>query len=238
MKVTEFLLLLCLSFFLHSVSGQGMSEKQREIMDWLDAKKPEFQNTRNDSLFITNNSDAPYRYTYLRRGDEPEEVEEEIFKAKPGTVVGPFLAGSHNYLFKVVSLDSLRYKMKIRHIFIKPAGNQLKDTLDALSLAKKSAKTINSGGNFEEQLKLYGSDFSKYATSYGIHMETLNIQGELGWIWAGSTLSSFDTALLKARKGESVTTQTPYGVHVIQVLDKGQGYYKVKLISLVKKLNK
>src|SRR4051812_33231933 len=92
-------------FYLFSFSlslGQGMSEQQKQAIEWLDLKKPEFQSTTNDSVFISKNSDSPFRYIYLRRGDEPEDVEDEIFKAKPGTVVGPFRSGSHNYLFKVV----------------------------------------------------------------------------------------------------------------------------------------
>jgi parvulin-like peptidyl-prolyl isomerase len=238
MKVSLILIIFSIICFVEKVAAQGMTAQQRTAVEWLDSKKVEFQNTANDSIFITENSDSPYRYIYQRRGDEPEDVEEEIYNSKPGTVIGPFRSGSHNYLFKVISLDSLRSKMKVSHIFIKPKGFESKDTADAFNTAVKIAKSLNKGEDFASLLKSNGSDFKKYAAACGINSEAVASDGDLGWIWQGATIPSINAALLKARKGEAIAAKSPYGAHVFKIVNKEQGYYKAVIISLLKKAKK
>ena len=215
-----------------------MTEQQKQAIEWLDSKKAEFQNTPNDSVFITKNSDSPYRYIYLRRGDEPEDVEEEIYKAKPGAVVGPFRSGNYNYLFKVVSLDSTKYRFKVRHIFIKPAGFNAKDTVDAFAKGARLSKSLNKGDDFKELYDQNNADFKSISDKCGINPDAVGADGDLGWIWEGTTLPAINSALVKTRKGESVAVKTQYGVHVFKIITKEQGYYKAIIVSLLKKIKK
>jgi peptidyl-prolyl cis-trans isomerase D len=240
MRLNFIISILC-TLVVQRISAQGMTEQQKQAVEWLDSKKAEFQTTSDDSLFITKNSDSPYRYIYLRRGDEPEDVEEEIYKSKPGTVVGPFRSGSHNYLFKVISLDSSRYRFKVRHIFIKPEGFEGKDTAEAYTMAVKYAKLLNKGKDFKELFDDNASnnnDFKKYAAQCGFNPETVGSDGDLGWIWEGTTIPVVNAALLKTRKGESVALKTPYGAHVFKIISKEPGYYKAVIISLLKRVKK
>lgn len=227
------------TFFLHFYAfGQGMTEQQKQIVELLDSKKSEFQHTSNDSIYITKNSDSPYRYIYLRRGDEPEDIEEEIYNAKPGQVVGPFRSGNHNYLFKIVNLDSTRYRFKVRHIFIKPAGFEIKDTVEAFNKAVKLAKSLNKDEDFKTLYDQNNSDFKKVASECGIISESVSADGDLGWIWEGVTINPINAALIKTRKGEAVAVKTNYGSHVFKIVTKETGFYKAIIISLLKKVNK
>lgn len=237
MRFLVIILTIC-SWTIQKSAAQGMTEQQKQAVEWLESKKAEFQSTTNDSLFVSKNSDSPYRYIYQRRGDEPDDVEEEIYKSKPGTVLGPFRSGNHNYLFKVISLDSLRYRYKVRHIFIKPAGFSGKDTLDAYNLALKYAKSLNKGDDFKKIYDENNADFKSFAAQCGINPDALAADGDLGYIWEGTTIPTINSALSKTRKGESVAIKTPFGAHVFNVVAKDQGYYKAVIISLLKKVNK
>ena len=221
---------------LHSFS-QGMSEDGLQMFEWMDKKKIEFQQSSNDSIFISKFGDSPYRKIFLRRGDQPEDVEDAIYQAKPGSVVGPFNAGTHNYLFKVVSLDSIRSRWNVGHIFIKPKGFNTTDTLAAYNLGLKLAKDLNKGAEFSQVLTTSGDDFKKYAEK--VHLgKNPGSEGASGWIWEGTTIPQFDKVLLKSRKGEAVVAISPIGIHVFQVTDKETGNYKAIILALVKKVKK
>lgn len=233
----KFILSVFLYFsVLHSFS-QGMSEDGLQMFEWMDKKKLEFQQSTNDSIFISKFGDSPYRKIFLRRGDQPEDVEDAIFKAKVGSVVGPFNAGTHNYLFKVISLDSLRSRWNVGHIFIKPKGFNSSDTIAAYNLGLKLAKDLNKGADFSQVLTTSGDDFKKYAEK--VHMgKNPGSEGASGWIWEGTTIPQFDKVLLKARKGEAIVAISAVGIHIFQVTDKETGNYKAIILALVKKVKK
>lgn len=233
---TSFLFFFC--FIANQVIlAQGMTEQGLQVFEWMDKKKVEFQSTTNDSLFIAQNSDTPFRKVFLKRGEQSEDVEEAIFHAKVGTVVGPFNAGTHNYLFKVIKLDSMRTRFNVGHIFIKPKGFNSQDTINAYNLALKLAKDLNKGADFSEVLKSSGDDFKKYADKVKLGKNP-GSEGPFGWIWEGTTIPQFDKVLLKSRKGESVVAISNVGVHIFQVSEKQMGYYKSVVYSLVKKVVK
>lgn len=230
--------IIALMLIVHVYSfGQGMNEEGLQIFEWMDKKKVEFQSTTNDSIFITKNGDSPYRKIFLSRGDQPEDAEEAIFHAKPGAVVGPFNAGTHHYLFKIVKLDSMRNRWKVGHIFIKPKGFNSSDTVTAYNLGLKLAKDLNKGADFGEVLTNSGDDFKKYAEKVKMGKNP-GSEGASGWMWEGTTVPQFDKVLVKARKGEAVVAISPIGVHVFQVTEKQMGNYKAVVLALVKKVKK
>ena len=212
-----------------------MDEHGLKIFEWMDKKKIEFQSTTNDSIFITQNSDSPFRKIFLNRGDQPEDAEEIIFKAKHGQVVGPFNAGTHHYLFKIVKLDSVRQRWNVNHLFIKPKGFNPEDTATAYSLGLKLAKDLNKGAEFSDVLKNSGDDFKKYAEKVKMG-KSPGSEGASGWVWEGTTLPAFDKVLTKSRKGECVVAISPVGIHLFQVTEKQMGPYKAIVYAVVKEV--
>lgn len=214
--------------------SQGMNEKGVEAYESLEKIKKDFQETANDSTFIVKYSDMPFRKVFLTRGEQSEDVEESIFNTKPNQVVGPFNAGTHNYLFKVVKLDSMRTRWHVGHIFIKPNGFNASDTVNAFNEGLKLAKELNKGADFAEMVRTSGDDFKKLAEKVRLGKKP-GSESATGWLWEGTSIPAFDKALLKARKGEAVVVKSNIGVHVFQVTEKQMGYYKAVVYSIVKK---
>ena len=92
-----------------SVASYGQkkfdAEKQKTI-ELLESKRKEFQVAKNDSLYIAANSDQPYRVSTITRGDQAEDIEDQIFNAKIGTVVGPFDGEETFYLLKIKTANT------------------------------------------------------------------------------------------------------------------------------------
>jgi peptidyl-prolyl cis-trans isomerase D len=215
--------------------AQGMDESGMQAYESLEKIKSDFQNSNHDSLFISKNSDAPFRKVFLTRGEQSEDVEEAIFNAKSNQVVGPFNAGTHNYLFKVVKLDSMRTRWHVGHIFIKPKGFNASDTLEAFNEGLKIAKDLNKGADFSDVLKESGDDFKKLAEKVRLGKKP-GSESATGWLWEGTSIPNFDKVLLKARKGEAVVAKSNIGIHVFQVTEKQMGFYKAVVYTIVKKV--
>ncbi len=67
-----------------------------------------------------------------------------------------------------------------------------------------------------------GSDFAELATKFSDDKASAKNGGDLvEWIQPGQTVQEFETALLALKKGEvSRPVQSPYGYHIIKLLDK------------------
>lgn len=96
----------------------------------------------------------------------------------------------------------------VRHILIKT--NQIVTTTDAQrKLAELKQRLDNKAATFEELAKLYSNDLS---ASRG---------GDLGWIYPGDTVPEFERAMNALKPGEiSEPIESPFGVHLIQVLER------------------
>ncbi len=128
-------------FFLFATTVLSFGQKkftveQQKTIDLLQSKRKDFKATKNDSLYIADNSDQGYFLTTITRGDQAEDIEDQIFNAKPGDVVGPFDGENTFYLLKIKSIDSLqRTKAKLVSFF--PRGEYTSDTAKFSKLVEK-----------------------------------------------------------------------------------------------------
>lgn len=97
---------------------------------------------------------------------------------------------------------------RARHILIKV--NQLVSPSDARrKLVEAKQRLDNQSASFEELARLYSNDVS---ASKG---------GDLGWIYPGDTVPEFERAMNALQPGQvSEPVETPFGFHLIQVLER------------------
>jgi peptidyl-prolyl cis-trans isomerase SurA len=97
---------------------------------------------------------------------------------------------------------------RVRHILIKV--NQVVSSADARRrLVELKERLTNNAAKFEELAKLHSNDFS---SSKG---------GDLGWIYPGDTVPEFEQAMNALTPGQvSEPVETPFGFHLIQVLER------------------
>jgi peptidyl-prolyl cis-trans isomerase D len=210
-----------------SVAGQAVDSAaaQEQARVWADVRKPYFKSTADDSLFVINNSDYPFRYDYYTRAEIAGFMEQMFFNARVGDVIGPFYLEGFAILYKVAGFDST-YRMNASHVFLKPEGTGKKDTLNAVKKAQKVLKEINKGLDFAEAAKKYGQD------------EVAKDGGNLGWFGEGLMVKPFETAVMNGKKGEVFVVQSPFGAHVVRInedkVPDPRG--RIKVIPLMKKI--
>jgi len=191
-----------------------------EIKQKIDQLAEEFRKTNNDSLFVSINSDSKMPIRYVRKGELDPELDELVFNASEGTVVGPVLSNGAYRMAKVLDARMSPDSVTARHILINPAAEGGLDK--AKAKADSIANLIRNGTSFAEMAAKFGTDASK------------DNGGELGTFGRGAMIPDFEEAVFNGRPGDLKVITTQFGVHIIRI-DAQKGSSKVVKAAVVDK---
>jgi peptidyl-prolyl cis-trans isomerase D len=187
-----------------------------------------FQNTKNDSMFVMANSDMPFNNQYLKPNQLPQTIQAQIPSAAIGQTFGPYKEQNFYVVSKLLDKKTSDSTLS-RHILIafkgSPAGE---DVTRSKEQAKKLADSIGAivkanPGKFTEFLKL-SNDPNSAAQG-----------GSLGWTTPETPfVPEFLTYLANNPKGATGVVETQFGYHIINIEDKKPGAMGYKVANLVK----
>lgn len=187
-----------------------------------------FQNTKNDSMFVMANSDMPFNAQYMSPGQLPQTIQAQVPTAAVGQVFGPYKEQNFYVVSKLLNKKTSDSTLS-RHILIafkgSPAGEGVTRSKEA---AKKLADSIGAAvkanpAKFTEFLKL-SNDPSSAAQG-----------GSLGWTTPETPfVPEFLTYLANNPKGATGVVETQFGYHIINIEDKKAGAMSYKVANLVK----
>lgn len=190
--------------------------------------KENFQNTKNDSMFLMANSDMPFNPQYLKPNQLPQTIQAQIPSAAIGQTFGPYKEQNFYVVSKLLDKKTSDSTLS-RHILIafkgSPAGEGVTRSKEQ---AKKLADSIGAivkanPGKFTEFLKL-SNDPSSAAQG-----------GSLGWTTPETPfVPEFLTYLANNPKGATGVVETQFGYHIINIEDKKPGAMSYKVANLVK----
>jgi len=213
---------------------------QRKDMEVMMSDFKASTKSADDSMFVMSHSDdGMYAKQYLRSGTFPVGSDSAFLKANPGEVLGPFNQGENITIFKVVGQKTSADSVKVRHILIAYKGGasaapEITRTKEqAKAKADSLQKAIKRGAKMEDLVEKFTDDpGSKSNGGPG----TGN-KGDYGWFTEESGfVQPFKDAGFNNPKGETVVTETDFGYHVIQVLDKTAPSRKVQVVAVNKKV--
>lgn len=174
---------------------------------WVADNIEKFKNATDDSLFVAySGSETPFDPGFKVRGNFTADVEDDLFSADTGTVLGPYENQGVFALFKIVAIgeDSLK-SVRASHILLPVNGRTKEDTLKAMDEAKALLSDIRSGKtSFETEARNKNYDGSGQKG------------GDLGWLREGSTSvpKKFLDRALTAGDGNYFIVSTNSGVHI------------------------
>jgi peptidyl-prolyl cis-trans isomerase D len=119
-----------------------------------------FKNTKNDSMFVTINSDIPYNPNYFTKSQIPEGLKDKVTTASVGQIVGPIKEQGYYIVAKLLDKRNMPSdSVKSSHILFAYKGaerstsNRTKE--EAKALADKTLAEIKANpAKFNEDLKL------------------------------------------------------------------------------------
>ncbi len=182
------------------------AEDNKQGEEWMNGKKDEFAASTNDSLFVNQNSDLPFDSTYKAKGMMAPALD-TLFNASVGTMVGPYFENGTFKLAKLTATKMVSDSVKARHILIKIQNG---DTAAAQSKADSLKALIKKGQKFGELAKKYSEDPGSAIKD-----------GDLGWFTSGRMVKSFNDACFNGKKGDMPIVTSEFGIHLIEITDKG-----------------
>ncbi len=179
---------------------------------------PEFKTIENFEQFINLNSDAKFDGKYFSKEELPILIA-SIFEAENGTIVGPYKEENAYKIAKVVNTANIPDSVEARHILISPDQIGMEA---AVALGDSLLNVVENGGNFAELAKKFSADGSAQEG------------GSLGWFTEGAMVKPFNDACFLGQKGDIVSVQSQFGIHVIEVLNQAATTEKVQVAILTR----
>ena len=186
-----------------------------------------FQNTKNDSMFVELNSDVPFIPQYVGLNQVPQGIKDKIATATIGQTFGPYKEQNLYVVSKLLdkkASDSTQSK----HILIAYKGAERSTASRTKEAAKKIADSL---------LAVIKADPAKFAEGLKLSDEPNAVErnGSVGWTTPTSPFApGYLKFLADNPKGATGLAETSFGYHIINVEDKKSGSMTYKIAHLAK----
>ena len=221
-------------YFPAAPSAQDETLAQNEInklfsqgTDMSDGKE-NFQNTTNDSMFVSLNSDLPFNPQYFSAEQLPSQIKDKVAGASIGSTFGPYKEQNFYVVSKILDKKPSDSTLS-RHILVtykrnQAGANESRSKDDAKKLAHSIGAVLKADpAKFTEMLK-YSADPSSAAQG-----------GSVGWTTPATPfVPEYLSFLANNGKGATGVVETQFGYHIINIEDKKSGAMTYKVANLVK----
>jgi peptidyl-prolyl cis-trans isomerase D len=195
------------------------AEDRNTVLEKMNKLKPEFIAAEVDSDFVNRNSDTRFVERFVpRAGLTP--VLDTLFLAPEKTVIGPYMENNTYKMAKLSGSKMVPDSVKARHILIKPEG--------AVTIDKAKAQI----DSLKKMIESKQAKFDDLARTTSQDPGSATKGGDLGWFREGMMVPPFNDACFNGKVGELYVVETQFGVHLIEVMDKGPLSRKI-LISYI-----
>jgi len=184
-------------------------EDIKQTEDWILKTRDEFATAADPVQFINLTADSRYNGFFVPLTEVPENLKEFVKKENKTEVFGPYQEDGSFKIAKLIEVADRPDSVHARHILLSP--NQTRNLQAAKTAADSLVRLIRSGSKFEV-LAMTNSDDQGSA----------QIGGDLGWFREGMMVTPFNNACFTAKKGDIVTAETSFGIHIIEILDKSK----------------
>ena len=184
--------------------------------EWINKTKTEFGEVTDPVQFINLTADTRYSGAFVPISEVPSYLTEFVKKEDRTSVFGPYNDEGTLKIAKLLNVADRPDSVHARHILI--SGGQTRSLENARIQADSLLKLIKSGTSFAT-LAITNSD-DKGSAQLG---------GDLGWFPEGRMVVPFNNGCFSGKKGDIVTVETTFGVHIIEILDQSKSSRKYNI---------
>lgn len=199
-------------------------EDNRIASDWINGYLNEFISAPDATQYVNLKSDEPFTDRFYKKGELAAVIDSFMFASKAGAYMGPYFDAGSYKISKLVAIENRPDSVKARHILLSPDDNNR----DVEILKTRADSILNA-------LKK-GSDFVMLAKKYSADKGSLGKDGDLGWFKEGVMVKPFNDVCFGMQKGQYEIIETQFGIHVIQLTDRGKEEKKVQVATLERRL--
>lgn len=200
-------------------------QDRQEALEDITKLKPAFAEAKDDSSFVRLNSDENNPdFSFHKKGTLSIFIDSAMFNSPVGTVIGPYFENNTYKLSKLMHVEMMPDSVKARHILLKAKEGETEEKLKARADSLK--QLIKSGAKkFDELAQAVSEDPGSGSKG-----------GDLGWFREGMMVKPFNDAAFQGKKGDMPIVVSQFGVHLIEITDKGAPVKKVQVGTVTRKL--
>jgi peptidyl-prolyl cis-trans isomerase D len=200
------------------------SEEDTKVAEqWISKTKEEFATAPEPVQFINLTSDTRSLGFFYPLSGIPENLRDFVRKENTKEIFGPYLENGSYKLARLLAAEDRPDSVRVRHILLSPNNSRsiggVKHQADSL------VKLIKSGTSFEVLAKSNSDD-----------QGSSQIGGDLGWFPEGRMIVPFNNACFTSKKGDIVTVETTFGVHIIEILAQSKNTRKYNIGIIDRKI--
>jgi len=181
-------------------------DDEAEIRAELENLKGNFENARNDSLFVLQYSDTKNAVEAPINTKENPELQERIDNAVVGDVIGPYKTGKRMAIAKITEIG-MEEQATARHILLSKSTEPDTEVLEARADSIK--RVIQRKNNFEEMVTLFSEDPG-----------SIEKGGVYEWFDRKTMVPEFTEASFDRPIGSLNVVETDYGFHIVEPLER------------------
>jgi peptidyl-prolyl cis-trans isomerase D len=186
-------------------SESDMQEAER----WALQEKDNFVAATELVQYINLTADNRHNNIYRTMDELPESLRELARRGDRSEVIGPWFEEGAYKLARIVDIADRPDSVRAAHILLAPNASR------TMAQAKAEADSLI-------RLVRGGVDFSMLAMTISDDQGSAQVGGDLGWFSEGMMITPFNNACFSGKKGDLVTVETTYGLHIIRILDQSR----------------
>jgi len=181
--------------------------KEAEL--WATNEKAEFAAATDKVQYINLTADTRHTGFYIPLSELPESLRPLAEEGDLNSVTGPYFEDGAYKIARIVDIADRPDSVRAAHILLTPGQTR------TLTQARVEADSLM-------QLIRAGIDFSTLAMAVSDDQGSAPVGGDLGWFSEGIMIVPFNNACFTGSKGDLVTVETSFGVHIIKILDQSK----------------
>ena len=181
--------------------------------EWINKTKTEFSEAPDPVQYINLTADTRHAGFFTPLSDVPAQLTEFVKKEDLKEVFGPYNEEGTLKVARLLAVEDRPDSVHVRHILLSAGQNR------SLEMAKNQADSL---------IKLIksGISFSTLAITNSDDQGSAQLGGDLGWFPEGRMVVPFNNACFSAKKGDIVTAETTFGIHIIEVIAQSKSSRK------------
>jgi peptidyl-prolyl cis-trans isomerase D len=199
-------------------------EDIKQTEEWINKVRVEFEEASDPAQFVNLTADTRHQDVYVTLNNVPENLRDFVKQEDKSAVFGPYEEDDTYKLARLIDVSSRPDSVHARHILISAGQTR------TMAAARSKADSLMA------QLKK-GIPFELLAVSNSDDQGSAQLGGDLGWFREGTMVAPFNNACFAGKKGDIITAETTYGVHIIDILDQSKKSRKYDIGIIDRKIS-
>ncbi|MBW6502159.1 MAG: SurA N-terminal domain-containing protein [Bacteroidales bacterium] len=191
--------------------------------EWINNIREEFAEAADPVQFINLNADSRHIGFFVTPDAVPEELQDFVRREDLKEVFGPYNDEGTLKIARLLSVAQRPDSVRARHILLSP------DQTQTLEMVRAQADSLI-------RLIRSGTSFEILAITNSVDQGSSQLGGDLGWFPEGRMVVPFNNACFSATKGDIVTAETTFGIHIIEILDQSRKSKKYNIGIIDRKI--